>query len=249
MKPFLTLAVVTLFAACQNPAVWRTPVAPGAAPLPTLCAAARYDFDLIVQQQEIVVPEGAEVDFGGILDSIKDNPDLVIDAAAQMAREKKTLDLGRAAVASNGAEMHAAVVACLNGLGFSIETDGARSSKFGSARADEFAYVPEPCSAATFDTLPVRGPGSKTSIVETLRTERLSEAYASIRVEFQIAGNELGQPVGCSIRIVVVDRNANQLFGGNTAASVPWAGTLEATVGGALRAALTPMAKPETVGE
>ncbi|MEQ1631663.1 MAG: hypothetical protein ABL997_04780 [Planctomycetota bacterium] len=249
MKPFLTLAVVTLFAACQNPAVWRTPVAPGAAPLPTLCAAASYDFQLIVQQQEIVVPEGAEIDFGGIWDSIADNPDLVIDAAAQLAREKKTFDLGRAAVAGNGAAMHAEILACLNDLGFSIETDSARSSKLGTASADAPAYVPEPCSAATFDTLPVWGPGSKTSIAETLRTERLGEAYASIRVEFQIAGNELGQPVGCSIRIVVVDRNANQLFGGNTAASVPWAGTFEATVSGALRAAMAPLAKPETVGE
>ena len=187
------LSLASLLASCASTPVWRSAAYGPDQPAPTLLAAAVYDF---------TTPE-SEVNLMNL---------------GSTARQVATAITGTKAVEATADGMHARVTAFLEGQGFKLETDRARSQKITEAGmvGGSYTKVAEATVPRPFGEFMLFGPGSKSSIAERLQTERAREAYASVFVSFQSPGGSLENGVTCSIWLQVLDRSGAEVFEGRT---------------------------------
>jgi hypothetical protein len=190
---FALLSLLSLLASCASTPVWRSAAYGPDQPAPTLLAAAVYDF---------TTPE-SEVDLMNL---------------GNTARQVATAITGVKAVEATADGMHARITAFLEGQGFRLETDRARSQKITEAgmTGGDYTRVVEATAPRPFGQYMLFGPGSKGSIAERLQTARAREAYASVLVSLQSPRGSLENGVTCSIWLQVLDKSGTEVFEGRT---------------------------------
>lgn len=246
LRSILTASVVLLASCGSTPKVWRSAALDASAPVPTLRAAAVYDYFVPEQTYDLT---GIDLrDLGTVIGKwAEDNPDQVLRIGMDMINSSNKMEVAVKTLLASASGMDAKLTEVLSGMGFQLEIDAPRAAQAvgGGTVGGDYTYVVPGTAARPFGEFPMFGPGSKGWTAKKLASGRAGEAFISTYTSVSYKNDDPRNAASCTITVLALDAAGDLVFDGQSTGASDAAGSPQATLLAAFDQALAGIAAAE----